>query len=193
MEPLEFAQLVELLRQIPGLSAKQAKLAALALVRQGAAARERLGQIQTLLEGLHCCRICGQLSQHDLCNICQSNSRSRQLLIVEAPEQIDQFERERLFTGKYYVVPLLFNKRFEVQPFDFRFLIDYVSHFDEVILALSPVAAGLLTANLIVETLRAQSTIVISQLATGVPLGSKLDYVDPLTLAQALRHRKEID
>ena len=115
-------------------------------------------------------------------------------MIIEDIEKINQFEKERLFNGKYYLVPILFNKKFQQTQFDFDFLLTYLNEFDEVILAINSTTEGILTANLIVDKIKEKhKNIKITQLATGIPLGVKMEYIDDLTLSYALKNRKELE
>ena len=193
MELLAFKDLVTLIQELPGLSSKQSQNLAHYLINNKIHSQKQLDQILQLLDKIQPCQICTIPSENILCPICQATGRKKQLLIVENIEQIYQFEKDQIFQGKYYVIPLLFNKKYEPKPFDFQFLKEYVHQFDEVILALSLVAEGILTSNLIIDQLRSTSNVPIKQLARGIPWGSKIDYLDPLTLADALKNRKEYD
>ena len=148
--------------------------------------RDRLDQIQP-------CSLCQNFTDQNLCQICRSENRQKQLMIIEDIDKIEQFEKENLFQGKYYLVPILYNKKFEQKPFDFQVLLNYLDQFDEVILALNSTSEAILTANLIIDQIKTRSQIKISQLATGIPLGTKMEYIDDLTLNYALKNRKELD
>lgn len=92
-------------------------------------------------------------------------------------------------------MPILFNKKFEriESNFDFNNLLDYVDNFNEIIIGLSPTAEGVLTSNLIFDTIKKEKpNINISSLAIGIPMGSSIDYMDQLTISYAIKNRKDI-
>lgn len=190
----EFEKLIEILSQISVLSSKQCKTLAHFLVDNAAKIKHPLKELILLLEKIQCCSICKTFTIDPTCWICASAERAKQLMIIEDIEKINQFEKEKLFNGKYYLVPILFNKKFQQTQFDFDFLLTYLNEFDEVILAINSTTEGILTANLIVDKIKEKhKNIKITQLATGIPLGVKMEYIDDLTLSYALKNRKELE
>lgn len=141
------------------------------------------------------CTICFTLTENELCEICLSNNRYKKLMIVENPNIISKYEEWKIFNGKYFLVPILYTKKFTlINPeFDFTFLLSYIDQFEEIIISLSPTAEGVLTSNLIFDTIKKNnSNIKISQLAIGIPLGSTIDYIDQMTINHAFKNRKDI-
>ena len=190
----EFEKLIEILSEISVLSSKQCKTLAHFLVNNAAKIKEPLKELTFLLEKIQCCSICKTFTIDPTCWICTSTERAKQLMIIEDIEKINQFEKEKLFNGKYYLVPILFNKKFQQTQFDFDFLLTYLNEFDEVILAINSTTEGILTANLIIDKIKEKhKNIKITQLATGIPLGVKMEYIDDLTLSYALKNRKELE
>ncbi len=136
------------------------------------------------------CRICKNYTNNDICLICSSTTRENKLMIVESIEDISRYEEWKIFNGKYFVFPIIFNNKFErTQDFDLSELIKYTSQFDEVIIALSATIEGTLTSNFLDEQL--SSTTKVSHLANGVPVGSNIEYIDKLTFNHAFKNRKE--
>lgn len=193
MATVEFSKLMEILDQISILSSKQKKSLAHYLVTNATKIKQPLNELLRLLDQIQPCSLCQNFTDQNLCQICRSEDRQKQLMIIEDIDKIEQFEKENLFQGKYYLVPILYNKKFEQKPFDFQVLLNYLDQFDEVILALNSTSEGILTANLIIDQIKTKSQIKISQLATGIPLGTKMEYIDDLTLNYALKNRKELD
>ena len=190
----EFEKLIEILSEISVLSSKQSKTLAHFLVNNATKIKQPLKELTILLEKIQCCSICKTFTIDPTCWICASTERTKQLMIIEDIEKINQFEKEKLFNGKYYLVPILFNKKFQQTQFDFDFLLTYLNEFDEVILAINSTTEGILTANLIVDKIKEKhKNIKITQLATGIPLGVKMEYIDDLTLSYALKNRKELE
>lgn len=193
MATAEFNKLMEIVDQIAIFSSKQKKLLAHYLVANATKIKQPLNELVSLLDQIQPCSLCQNFTDQNLCQICRSENRQKQLMIIEDIDKIEQFEKENLFQGKYYLIPILYNKKFEQKQFDFETLLNYLDQFDEVILALNSTQEGILTANLIIDQIKTKSQIKISQLATGIPLGTKIEYIDDLTLNYALKNRKELD
>lgn len=193
MATAEFNKLMEIVDQIAIFSSKQKKLLAHYLVANATKIKQPLNELVSLLDQIQPCSLCQNFTDQNLCQICRSENRQKQLMIIEDIDKIEQFEKENLFQGKYYLIPILYNKKFEQKQFDFETLLNYLDQFDEVILALNSTQEGILTANLIIDQIKTKSQIKISQLATGIPLGTKMEYIDDLTLNYALKNRKELD
>lgn len=193
MATVEFNKLMEIVDQIAIFSSKQKKLLAHYLVANATKIKQPLNELVSLLDQIQPCSLCQNFTDQNLCQICRSENRQKQLMIIEDIDKIAQFEKENLFQGKYYLIPILYNKKFEQKQFDFETLLNYLDQFDEVILALNSTQEGILTANLIIDQIKTKSQIKISQLATGIPLGTKMEYIDDLTLNYALKNRKELD
>lgn len=193
MATVEFNKLMEIVDQIAIFSSKQKKLLAHYLVANATKIKQPLNELVSLLDQIQPCSLCQNFTDQNLCQICRSENRQKQLMIIEDIDKIEQFEKENLFQGKYYLIPILYNKKFEQKQFDFETLLNYLDQFDEVILALNSTQEGILTANLIIDQIKTKSQIKISQLATGIPLGTKMEYIDGLTLNYALKNRKELD
>lgn len=148
-----------------------------------------------LIKNIKKCTICFLWSTDKLCEICSSHNSDQKLMIVENHNIITKYEEWKIFNGKYFVIPILYTKKFTLvnPPFDFSFLLSYINEFDEIIISLSPTAEGVMTSNLIFDTIKKnKANIKISQLAIGVPLGSTIDYMDQLTITHAFRNRKDI-
>lgn len=193
MDLKEIDELSDILKHFPTLTSKQIKNIILYLVKNPSFSVQQLKRLEEILINIKQCQVCTQYSKDNICSICSSKKRENKLLIVENIDQIKKIEEEKIFLGKYYVIPILFNKKFHQLDYDFTFLLDYLSNFEEVIIGISSTAEGILTSNLIFETIRKKSNIKISKLATGIPLGSNIEYVDQVTLSHALRNRKDIE
>lgn len=141
------------------------------------------------------CKICFSFTQDELCEICLSPNRDKKLMIIENQDMVQKYEEWKIFNGKYFLIPILYSKKFTlIKPeFDFTFLLSYIDNFDEIIISLSPIVEGVMTSNLIFDTIKKHKpNIKISQLAIGIPLGSTINYMDQLTMTHALKNRKDI-
>ena len=193
----EFNNLVDSLTKLPGISRKQAtKIVNYLLINKKENIENVLKDFLSNINKIKNCSICGYYSIDNKCEICNSNHRENKLLIIENCEQIEKYENWKLWNGKYFKVPQLFNKKFEKieSNFNFDFLNSYITSFDEIVIALSPTPEGVLSANYIFDIIKNKNQkIKISKLAIGVPMGATIDYMDQLTLSYAIKNRKDID
>lgn len=196
MFPSEFDYLIELLTKLPGISKKQAiKIVNFLLSQDKSNLLEKNRVFIKTIESISKCEICNFYSTNKRCEICLSQNREKKLMIIENVDQIQKYENWKLWKGKYFIVPSIFNSKFERinKSFDFSFLLDYIKDFNEVVISISPTAEGVLTSNLIFDTIKKEKPEVnISKLAIGIPIGSSIDYMDQLTLSYAIKNRKDI-
>lgn len=139
------------------------------------------------------CQYCHGLKFNNKCEICFDNHRDNILLVLEDFNNILKFENLNFYYGKYYVLPFLLNTKnliiLEDKNNPFIQFVNYAKQFDEVIFALSPTLNGVMTT-IKLEELLSKENIKHSRLAIGVPMGSNIEYLDGLTLEQAIKNRK---
>ncbi|WP_406616081.1 toprim domain-containing protein [Mycoplasmopsis hyopharyngis] len=138
------------------------------------------------------CNLCHGLKNEDTCNVCFDSNRDNTLLVVEHFSNIIKFEKLNFYHGKYYVLPQLINtKNLNILNLEkaYQELIKYAINFEEVILALSPTLEGEMSTIKILKLLK-QNNIKSSRLAIGLPVGSNVEYLDGLTLEQAIKNRQ---
>ena len=196
MELKEIDELIEILKTYPGINHRQAQKIIYFLLEQNPEQNDnQFNQFKTILKQIKKCNICKNYTIDFLCSICASQDRSKKLMVVENSVQIRNYEEWKYFDGKYFQIPFLFNKRFEkIQNVDLSFFMDYVNNFEEIILAISPTAEGILTTNYLYEQIKNKNPkIKITKLATGIQMGASIDYADKLTIFHALKNRKEIE
>lgn len=145
---------------------------------------------------LHRCKICGHLTDQDVCFICSDSNRSDNLIcVVEDYKSVFMFEKSGSFNGKYHVLNGLISPIDGVYPEDINIspLIDRIKDKDdaEVILALKPSIEGE-TTTLYIKKIFENKNIKVSRLSYGIPMGVEIDYLDSITLDRALLDRKEI-
>lgn len=196
MFPSEFDRLIDLLTKLPGISKKQAlRIINFLLSQDKSKLVEDSQSFIKTIKIISNCEICNFYSSNKRCEICLSPDREKKLMIIENVDQIQKYETWKLWKGKYFIVPPIFNSKFERinNNFDFTFLLDYVDNFNEIVISISPTAEGVLTSNLIFDTIKKEkSKVNISKLAIGIPIGSSIDYIDQLTLSYAIKNRKDI-
>ena len=191
-------QVIDELGRLPGVGPKSAQRLAFHLLKEPAEDARRLGNaIGTIHERLRNCSICGSITEldDDPCRICEHPRRDRKLIcVVEDADDVAIFERTGTYNGLYHVLGGLLSALNHVRPDDLR-IPELLSRLhdgsvDEVIFALSPSVEGNATVTYMLGHL-APHDVLVTQIAYGVPIGSDLDYVDDVTLSQALEARNE--
>ncbi len=203
-EPM--SRLIDELRKLPGVGAKSAQRYAFHILRSSQEDAAALADAVRLLKReLRLCSICNNITDVDPCVYCDSATRNTRLVcVVEEPTNIDTVERTRTYNGVYHVLHGTLSPLHGVGPEHLRTstLVARVTRgdVDEVIVATSPTIEGEATAGYLAELLRAAqreqeagaSRLRISRIATGVPAGSDLEYVDEVSMARSLEGRREL-
>lgn len=189
--------LKQALRRLPGVGPKNAQRMAMHLLERD---REGAEQIATALEHalkvVGHCQQCNNLSEEDICHICNSSKRDHSLLcIVESPADLMSMEETSVFTGTYFVLmghlsPLDGIGPEELGISKLEALLDK-GEVKEVVLATNLTVEGEATAYYIGELVRSRN-LKASRIAHGVPVGGELEYIDSGTLARALDGRHEV-
>ncbi len=195
MSTSEIDQLIQLLAKLPGLGARSARRATLYLIQH----RESLliplgGAMAAAAENVKTCDVCANLDTVNPCTICVTQARERKIIcVVEDVSDLWALERAGAFSGTYHVLGGTLSALDGVGPEDLRIdtLLSRASEevVVEVILALNATVDGQTTAHYLADRL-ADSNVIISHLAHGVPVGGELDYLDDGTLATALKSRR---
>jgi recombination protein RecR len=190
--------LIEALRCLPGVGPKSAQRMAYHLLQHDRKGASRLAAaLQGALMGLTHCQRCNTFSETELCERCASPKRdATQLCVVETPVDMNMLEETQAYQGLYYVLMGRISPLDGVGPraLGLEKLIDRARDgvVQEVILATNYTNEGEATAHYISTLLTAQG-VKVSRLARGVPVGGELEFVDPGTLAQALRERRALE
>jgi recombination protein RecR len=193
--PPNIEQLIDLMARLPGLGPRSARRAVLMLLKKRGAVMAPLARVMAdVAENSRDCRICGNISGAELCEICQDDRRANgEICVVEDVADLWAMERGRAFKGRYHVLGGTLSALDAVGPDDLRIpaLIERVAleNINEVILALNATVDGQTTAHYIAEVLEVSGCQVTS-LAQGVPIGGELDYLDDGTIGAALRARR---
>ena len=193
--PLE--RLLAELEQLPGIGPKSAQRLAFFLLRDEKQRNGALAEaIRSIKEQIRPCTKCGNFTDVEVCDICQSPRRENGLLcLVAEARDVLSIENSAEFFGRYHVLGGLINPMDGIGPSNLRLdtlkrrLID--EGIDEVILALSPTVEGETTGSFLGNLLR-ETNVKVTQLARGLPFGGDLDYADQVTIAGALRGRREL-
>lgn len=191
----EIATLIAAMARLPGLGPRSARRIVLQLVRKRAGQMAQLASLMaSVAENARECLVCGNVTQSDICSICEDPGRATgEICVVTDVADLWAMERGRAFRGRYHVLGGSLSALDEVGPEDLRIpqLIERIAeeNITEVILALSATVEGQTTAHYIAEALE-PSGVAVTGLAQGVPIGGELDYLDDGTITAALRARR---
>src|SRR5437762_14212588 len=190
------ARLIEELKKLPGIGGKTAQRLAFHILRASDKDAERLAEsIRQVKASLHLCSICNNITDVDPCVYCASPTRNQRLVcVVEEPTNIAAIEKTRSYNGAYHVLHGTLSPIGGVGPEQLRIgnLLTRLPEVDEVILATSPTTEGEATAAYLAHELRvAKSELKVTRIATGVPAGSDIEYVDEVTMTRAMEGRRE--
>lgn len=190
-------RLIEALRCLPGVGAKTAQRMALHLLERERTAGARLAStLQEALERIGHCRLCRNLTEHELCRLCADRARDPTLLcVVETPADVLAVENSTAFRGRYFVLMGHLSPLDGIGPAELG-LDALAARLDagevgELILATNPTVEGEATAYYIAELARERG-VRITRIAHGVPVGGELEYIDGGTLSHAFAARREI-
>ena len=187
-------EIVESFSRLPGIGKKSAARIANSLLSADTGFMQRFStQIATLQERIRPCSICGGWTESDPCPICADSLRDRNVIcVVEQPQDVQTIESSHTFRGLYHVLGGVIAPLDGVGPAQLRIaeLIERVQNSDiaEVIIATNPTVDGDTTALYIQKSLEA-SDVKVTRLASGIPAGGDLEYVDRLTLDRSFRGR----
>ena len=188
--------LVAQLTKLPGVGQRTAqRLAFHLLSRPKDEALALAGAIEEVKERVRFCSQCGNLTESELCAICEDARRdTTTICVVEQPVDLLSLERTHEYRGLYHVLGGALSPLDGVEPGDLR--IDELMHrvqsdgVVEVVLATNPNASGEATASYIAGRLR--DRVRVTRLASGLPVGGDLEYADEVTLGRALTGRREM-
>ena len=190
-------RLIEWFSRLPGIGKKTA--ARLAFYVLNLPQKEALDFAQTIIdakEKVHTCKVCQNLTDSDVCEICADPKRDRTVVcVVEDPKDVLAFERTGEYRGLYHVLHGALSPLDNVNPEDLKIkeLFSRLSHGEikEVIMATNPTVEGEATAGYISRFVKPMG-VKITRLAYGIPVGGDLEYTDEITLSRALEGRHEI-
>jgi recombination protein RecR len=188
--------LIAQLSRLPGIGNRTAQRLAFHLLRVSKEEAFALADaIREVKERIGFCRECGNLTEEELCAICQDARRDRTVIcVVEHPADLLSLERTHEYRGLYHVLGGALSPIDGVEPGDLRIdeLVQRVERngVAEVVLATNPNMTGEATAAYLADKLRGRARV--TRLASGLPVGGDLEYADEVTLGRALSGRREM-
>ena len=195
--PAALQNLADRFARLPGIGGKSAqRLAFHVLELPLEEAQDFADAIMAAKREVHTCPECQNLTDREVCPICDSEERDHSTVCVVAePKDVIAMERSREFRGVYHVLHGVISplNRISQDDIKIRELLGRVARGDirEVIMATNPDTEGEATAMYISRLLRPME-IKVTRLAYGVPVGSQLEYADEVTLSRALEGRQEM-
>jgi recombination protein RecR len=145
-------------------------------------------------KNVHYCKICGNFSESDVCEICKKRSKET-ICVVKEPKDVIAIEKLSEFNGVYHVLHGTISPMEGITPNDIRIkeLLARISEggVKEVIMATNPDVEGEATAMYITQLIKPLG-ISVTRLAHGIPIGTDLEYADEVTLARAFVDRKQM-
>jgi recombination protein RecR len=188
--------LIAQLTRLPGVGTRTAQRLAFHILRTPKEEALALADaIREAKERVGFCRECGNLTEEELCGICRDGRRDHSVVcVVEQPADLVSLERTGEFRGLYHVLGGALSPIDGVDPEHLRIdqLLARVERngIEEVVVATNPTMTGEATAAFIAERLRGRARV--TRLASGLPVGSDLEYADEVTLGRALAGRREM-
>jgi len=193
-EPM--TRLIEELKKLPGIGSKTAQRLAFHILRSADEDAEALATaVRDVKANLRLCSICNNITDIDPCTYCSSATRNQRLVcVVEEPTNIAAIEKTN-FNGVYHVLHGAISPLHGVGPEQLRIsnLVRRVEEgqVDELILATNPTVEGEATATYLSGQLR-RAGLKVTRIATGIPVGSDIEYADEITMLKSIEGRREL-
>lgn len=189
--------LIDELGRLPGIGPKSAQRIAFHLLEaDDAEVAALVDALESVKDRVKFCDICGNVSEDDLCRICSDPRRLESVIcVVEEAKDIVAIERAREYRGRYHVLGGAIDPIGGVGPDDLRIRELFTrlgsGEVHEVILAMDPNVEGEATATYLSLNL-SHMNVIVSRLASGLPVGGDLEYADEVTISRALEGRQRI-
>jgi recombination protein RecR len=189
--------LTEKLHYLPGIGRKTAQRLALFILRQNEEQVQALADaILRVKKDIHFCRQCFNITEQELCRICLDTRRDQKTIcVVEDIVDIFAIEKSNEYRGLYHVLGGVISPLNGVAPdhLKIRELVDRVEKegVEEILLALNPSTEGEATMIYLSKLIK-PSGIRVTRIASGIPIGSHLEYIDDATIGRAILSRREL-
>lgn len=189
-------RLVEELASLPGIGAKSAQRLAFHILNMPKENVEKLSQaIVEAKENVRYCKCCFTLTDEEICPICKDEKRHHgTIMVVENTRDLAAYEKTGKFEGVYHVLHGAISPMLGIGPNDIRLkelMQRLQGEVEEVIIATNSSLEGETTAMYISKLIKPTGTKV-TRIASGVPVGGDLEYIDEVTLLRALEGRTEL-
>ena len=190
------SKLIEQLSRLPGIGPKTAQRLAFHIISMPAEQVSQLAEaIQGAKDNVQYCQVCCTLTDKSICPICGNPNRNpKVIMVVETPRDLAAYEKTKKFDGLYHVLHGAISPMLGIGPDDIRLkelMKRLQGDVDEVIIATNSSLEGETTAMYISKLIK-PTGIKVSRIASGVPVGGDLEYIDEVTLLRALEGRIEL-
>jgi len=195
--PESLSRLIERLQKLPGIGAKSAQRLAYHVLRTPREDADLLcAAIQDVKERVTYCTVCNNITDVDPCRFCADERRERHVIcVVEEPQNVAAIEKTREFRGLYHVLMGALSPLQGVGPDDLKIkgLLSRVADggVTEVVLATNPNVEGEATALYLARLLKPLG-LRVTRIATGIPVGSDIEYADEITMSKAMAGRRDV-
>ncbi len=193
-----FDELTESFSRLPGIGKKSAIRIVNHLLKQDAFEAKKFAQrLSVLHERIKPCSVCGTWTESDPCPICSDALRDQTVIcVVEQPQDVGTIEAYKEFRGLYHVLGGLIKPLEGIGPDQLSIgaLVNRIreGNVQEIIVATNPTVEGDTTAlylNKVISEQLAEKSVKVTRLATGIPVGGDLEYIDKRTLSLSFRGR----
>lgn len=195
--PKIIQNLIDCFKKIPGVGEKTAERYVLSLLDMDDEVLENFSeQLKDLKKKIVRCKICHNLSEEEICDICKDTTRDHSTIcVVEEPKNVFSFEKAGTYLGTYHVLDGLISPLEGIRPENINIssLLKRVEeeNITEVIIAVKACVEGETTAMYIAKKLE-DKDVKVSKIAYGIPLGADMGYIDASTLEISLENRQQI-
>lgn len=192
----QISKLIEELSRLPGIGSKSAQRLAFHIINMPEDQVAHLADaITEAKQNVRYCKECFTLTDREICPICASQSRNKKMImVVENPRDLAAYEKTGQYEGVYHVLHGALQPMLGIGPSDIKLrelMIRLQGDVDEVIVATNKNLEGEATAAYISQLVK-PTGITVSRIASGIPVGGDLEYVDEVTLLRALEGRTDM-
>ena len=189
--------LIDALGKLPGIGPKSAQRLAFYFLQTDPMPVENLARLLVeVKQKVKSCKTCGAVSETEICSLCNDTRRDQtSICVVEEAKDISAIEKTREFKGKYHVLGGVISPIDGIGPDQLR-IKDLLKRVEaektqEIIIATNPNLEGEATAAYLVKVLE-PTQVLVTRLASGLPVGGELEYADEVTLGRALKGRRQV-
>lgn len=198
MYPDILVKTIEYFKKFNGIGEKTAERLSLSVLEMSCEDVDKFSKsIIELREKIVRCKVCGHITEDEICSICANKFRNDNLIcVVEDYKSVFMFEKTGNYEGKFHVLNGVISPIDGITPDELNIstLLDRISKLEgekEVIIALKPSIEGEATTLYLKKVLE-KYNVKITRLSYGIPMGVEIDYLDSITLDRALKDRKDI-
>ena len=197
MYPSSIRNLIECLKDLPGIGEKSAERLAYAIVGFDKDKLDNFANsLVSIKDNIRRCQLCNCITDMDKCYICNDDNRiSDTIFVVEKSKDIILFEKMGTYNGRYHVLDGLISPMDGINPEDINLnnLVKRVQedNVKEVIVVLKPSIEGETTMQYIKKIL-SKYDVKVSKIPIGIPMGTDIEYIDTMTLEMAFEDRKDV-